>query len=68
MFFRIFIEQRAKQIKQFFIQLNIIKLKTREFNCIVCAKNIKIFSIILRKIDVFLNLIEILSRFKLDFV
>ena len=68
MFFRIFIKQCAKQVKQSFIQFNVIKLKIRKFNCVVCAKNVKIFSIILQEIDVFLNLIKILLRFKLNFV
>jgi len=68
LFFKIFIKQYAKQVKQSSIQFNIVKLKACKFDCIACAKNIKIFNIILREIDIFLNLVENLSRFKLNLV
>jgi len=67
LFFRIFIKRCAKQVKQSSIQLNIIELRTRKFDCIVCAKNIEIFNITLQKIDIFLNLVKNLSRFELNF-
>jgi len=67
LFFRIFIERCAKQVKRSSIQLNVIKLKAREFDCVACAKNVEIFNITLRKIDIFLNLVENLFRFKLNF-
>jgi len=66
LFFRIFIKQYAKQIKQFSIQFNIVKLRAYKFNRIICAKNIKIFNIIFRKINIFLNLIENLLKSKLN--
>jgi len=66
LFFRIFIERRAKQVERSFIQLNLVKLRTREFDRVVRAKNVEIFSITLREIDVFLNLVEILPKSKLD--
>jgi len=68
LFFKIFIERYAKQVKQFSIQFNVIKLKTRKFDCIACAKNIEVFNIILQKIDIFSNLVKNLSKFKLNFV
>jgi len=58
LFFKFFIKQYIKQIKQSSIQLNIIGLEACRFNCITCAKNIKFFSIILQEIDIFLNLVE----------
>jgi len=67
LFFRIFIERYAKQVEQFFIQFNVVELRARKFDRVACAKNIEIFSIILQKIDIFLNLVENLSRSKLDF-
>jgi len=68
LFFKIFIKQCAKQVKQSSIQLNVIKLKTCKFDCIVCAKNVEIFNITLQKINIFLNLVKNLSRFRLNFV
>jgi len=68
LFYRIFIEQYAKQVEQFSIQLNIVKLRAYKFDCVACAKNIEIFNIIFRKIDIFLNLVENLFKFKLDLV
>jgi len=68
LFFKIFIEQRAKQVELFFIQFNVVELRTRKFDRITCAKNIKIFNITLRKIDIFLNLVKNLSKFKLNLV
>jgi len=68
LFFKIFIERRAKQVKRFFIQLNVIELKAREFDRIARAKNVKIFNIILQEIDIFLNLVENLSRSRLNLV
>jgi len=65
-FFRIFIERRVKQVERFSIQLNVVELRAREFDRIVRAKNVKIFSITLREIIFFLNLVEISSRFRLD--
>ena len=67
MFFKIFIERRTKQIERSFIQLNVVKLKVCKFDCVVYSKNVKIFNIILREIEVFLNLIKILSKSRLDF-
>jgi len=67
LFFRIFIERRAKQVKQFFIQLNVVELRARKFDRIARAKNIEIFNIILQKIDIFLNLVENLFRFESNF-
>ncbi len=43
-------------------------MKTCKFDYIVCAKNIEIFSIIFRKINIFLNLVKNLFKSKLDFV
>jgi len=68
LFFRISIKRRRKQAKQSFIQFNIIELKTRKFDRVARAKNVEIFSIILREIDYFLNLVKNLSRSKLDLV
>jgi len=66
LFFRIFIERRAKQVEQSSIQLNVVELKAREFDRVDDARNVEIFSITLRGIDFFLNLVEISSRFGLD--
>ena len=65
-FFRIFIERRVKQVERSSIQLNVVELKARGFNRVVRAKNVEIFNITLREINLFLNLVKISSRFELD--
>jgi len=66
LFFRIFIERRVKQVERPSIQLNVVELKARGFDCVVRAKNVEIFSITLREINLFLNFVETSSRFGLD--
>jgi len=63
--FRTFVVLQADQFDQSFIQLDIVELKVQSFDHAVHVKNIEVFSIILKKIDVFLNL-ESISSFNLD--
>jgi len=46
LFFKFFIEQYAKQVKQSFIQFNVVELRACKFNCVIYAKNVEIFNII----------------------
>ncbi len=64
--FRISTKQRAKQAVRFSMQLNVIELRTCRFDRVARVKNVEIFSILLRKIDLFLNLAEILFRSEPD--
>jgi len=68
LFFRIFIERCTKQVEQSFIQFNVVKLRTCKFDCIARIKNVEIFNITLQEIDIFLNLVKNLFRFKLNYV
>jgi len=64
-FFRTFVIFQADQFNRSFIQLDIVKLKAKSFDYAAHVKDIEVFSIILKKIDVFLNLKSI-SSFNLD--
>jgi len=65
-FFKTFIILQADQFNQSFIQLDIVKLKAQSFNYITHVKNIEVFNVTLKKINVFLNL-ESISSFNLNF-
>ncbi len=56
---------RADQFDRSSIQFDIVELRTRSFDHAAHVKNIEMFSIILKKIDVFLNL-ESISSSNLD--
>ncbi len=60
-FFKTSVVFQADQFNWSFIQLDIVKLKARSFDHAVHVKDIEVFSIILKKIDVFLNLKSISS-------
>jgi len=64
-FFRTFIVLQADQFDQSFIQLDIVKLRIQSFDHAAHVKDIEVFHIILKKIDVFLNL-ESISSSNLD--
>ncbi len=64
-FFKIFVIFQANQFDQSFIQLDIVELRVRSFDHAAHVKDIEVFSIILKKIDVFLNL-ESISFSSLD--
>jgi len=64
-FFKTSVVFQADQFNQSFIQLNIVELKVQSFDHAAYVKDIEVFSIILRKIDVFLNL-ESISSSNLD--
>ncbi len=63
--FKTSVVSQADQFNQSFIQLDIIKLKARSFNHAAHVKNIEVFSVILKKIDIFLNL-ELISSSSLN--
>jgi len=65
-FFKTSVVFQADQFNQSFIQLDIVKLKVWSFDHVAHVKNIEVFNIILKKIDVFLNLKSISSS-NLDF-
>ncbi len=56
---------RADQFNRSSIQLDIVELKARSFDHAAHVKDIEVFSVILKKIDVFLNL-ESISSSSLD--
>jgi len=56
--FRTSTERRAKQVKRPPIQLNVVELGARGFDRATRAKDVEMFSITLREIDLFLNLAE----------
>jgi hypothetical protein len=60
--FRTSTERRAKQAERPPIQLNVVELGARGFDRAARAKDVEIFSITLREIDIFLNLAENLPR------
>jgi len=64
-FFKTSVVFQADQFNQSFIQLDIVELRAWSFNHAVCVKDIEVFSIILKKIDVFLNS-ESISSSNLD--
>ncbi len=64
-FFRTSVVLQADQFNWSFIQLNIIELRVQSFDHAAHVKDIEVFSIILKKIDVFLNL-ESISFSSLD--
>ncbi len=56
---------QADQFNRSFIQFNIVKLKAWSFDHAAHVKDIEVFNIILKKINVFLNL-ELISSSSLD--
>jgi len=64
-FFRTSVVFQADQFNQSFIQLDIVELRVQSFDHAAHVKNIEVFSITLKKIDVFLNL-ELISSSSLD--
>jgi len=59
--FKTSVVSQADQFNQSFIQLDIVELRIQSFDHAAHVKNIEMFNIILKKIDVFLNLESILS-------
>ncbi len=64
-FSRTSVVSRADQFDQSSIQLDIVKLRAQSFDHAACVKDIEVFNIILKKIDVFLNL-ELISSSSLN--
>jgi len=58
--FRTFVVFQADQFNRFFIQVDIVELKARSFDHAAHVKDIEVFSVTLKKINVFLNL-ELIS-------
>jgi len=56
---------QADQFDQFSIKLDIVELRVQSFDHVAHVKNIKVFNITLKKINVFLNL-ELISFSNLD--
>ncbi len=63
--FRTFVVLQADQFDQSFIQLDIVELKAQSFDHAAHVKDIEVFSVTLKKINVFLNL-ELISSSSLD--
>ena len=53
---RTFIERRTHQIERFFMYFDVIELKVRDFDRVTRFKNVEVFNITFREIDVFLEL------------
>ncbi len=64
-FFRTFVVFQSDQFNQSSIQLDIVKLRAWNFDHVAHVKDIEVFSITLKKINVFLNL-ESISSSSLD--
>jgi len=60
-FFKTSVVFQADQFNQSSIQLDIVELRAQNFDHAAHVKDIEVFSIILKKIDVFLNLESISS-------
>ncbi len=63
--FRTSVVFQANQFDQSFIQLDIVELRAQSFNHAAYVKNIEVFNIILKKINIFLN-VESISSSSLD--